>query len=139
MFKMKIWDWSNDWHGKTETFMIQSNKSRDDVLGVYFSTSKKKRELLEDIMVSEYEDSSFHADYFKELGIDAEKYEWSDKEDEVYYPDDWPLVMTQIVLDFLMMHDDSLKLKITEDTMEEFTGYQNWARNSIGFGYGLFC
>lgn len=133
-------DWSNDGHGKTELFTIDSNLNTKEVLRAYKKVSKKLGfNFIEDVC-ADYQECSIYKEHIKILIQNGLKL-------ETVFLDDWALKEAREVLE--SDGDDDISLW-TEPYIEIFLfivklGYPGFEYNhaksnqhiNIG-GYGFF-
>lgn len=146
-FELSVGDWSNDGHGKTESFVVESNKEVEEIREAYFQAcdelgfsldgSYKKTKATP---CSEYEEYSMGIETIeslREFGLEiteSQEEEWT--EDYVETED-----MCDLVLAIIMKQDESVELRrIPRDDMPtlHFYGYDEKKRHIGYFGYGLF-
>jgi len=58
-FKLILGDWSDDGHGKTETFIVESNKPVDEAREAYFEAVKKTGIDFGEQVCRDYEDNTW--------------------------------------------------------------------------------
>lgn len=137
-FKLPIGDWSGDGHDKCEWFVIESNKTFEDVEKAFKAAKKKHKNVNPEKICNEYEESTMAPETWtklKEMGFrfsymetleDIEGYETCEYDAYMMQPD----MMVEIVLWFIGLGDPELKLSVvSEEDMPTFRQ---------GFGYGLF-
>ena len=142
-FKLPIGDWSDDGHGKCEYFIVESNVKFEMIVNTYIDMDSKYK--ISEIC-AEYEQSKLTEDQvemIKESGLKLEDYvgEEFDLEENNYIETDG---LAQLVIDFIMLCDVRIKLKIGK---EEMPMLNNWAGQEVTGksghvlslpGYGLF-
>ena len=142
-FKLPIGDWSDDGHGKCEYFIVESNVKFEMIVNTYIDMDSKYK--ISEIC-AEYEQSGLTKDQvemIKESGLKFEDYvgEEFDLEENNYIETD---DIAQLVIDFIMLCDVRIKLKIGK---EEMPMLNNWAGQEVTGksghvlslpGYGLF-
>lgn len=65
-FKLQFGDWSNDGHGKSQDFILETNKSVKDVEEAYAKAKEKSGVDLENIC-SEYEERALESETYDKL------------------------------------------------------------------------
>ena len=150
MFKLDIGDWSDDGHGKKETFLVKSSHGIEDVREAYFKASRDLPDCIcPENFVSKYEDTSISRkvyDTAKKHGYDLFCH-WGDEspsdptEEDLQYPQITDRGMAEYTLWFISRGNEEIKLEIEKDIeTPTFAFYGADSKNrSIGFiGYGLF-
>ena len=146
-FRIPIGDWSGDGHGRTTEYIIESNKTVEEVRELYFEAIIKLGFSLDGngyldklSPCVEYGESTMSPDTVKalrEFGItisDERLISWT--EDYVEKDD-----LCQLVLDVIKTQDKDLDIRIIpkkELPMLQFYGYDSQKRHIGYFGYGLF-
>ena len=142
-FELPIGDWSNDGHGKCEYFLIRSNIPAIDLVPIYIQMDE---EFKISSVCKEYEEYNMDPEYYTylniDLQIDVRKYFTTDPDDDLDM-DELAIEsknLAQLILDLLMLWDDSLKLEIVEE--KEVPLFCNWLAPKEDYfdlpGYGLF-
>lgn len=135
-------DWSDDGHGKTDIFIINSNLDSEEILAAYKKASKKLGFKFMDDVCADYEDNSIPIDYLKKLiesGLQLDQVFTSDydlkRAKKVLEDEDseenvslWTDSYTAIFLFIVKLGNPEFEYKIVEDDTD---------RINIG-GYGLF-
>lgn len=146
-FELELGDWSDDGHGKTEDYLIHSNKPVEDVRESYFKAVGLTGINFGGEVCSDYGDGELDLDLyekFKELGyvFDEEKWdiEFNSKNicDSIYVERS---AFMDLALWFIKLGDSTLELKIIEkDPVDSFHfyGFDEKGRHIEFFGYGLF-
>lgn len=149
-FKLPIGDWSGDRHGKTEDFLIESNKPLQEVRELYFRACEKLGFTLDGYdkltPCSEYGDSTIKEETLNallEFGVKIDEnlvdsLKESYEQDKAYLETE---SMCDIVLEFIKTQDKTLELvRIPKKDypMFQFYGYDEKKRHIGYFGYGLF-
>lgn len=136
-FRIDIGDWSGDGHGQSESYIVDANKSIEEVREAYFKACKN----LPDILCPEnfcdgYEESEVPEDVI-EAAIKAKAPYLSDLKGQEYQ-DFGPQEMCNYVIWFIKQGDSELELNRREDIDTlAFYGADSKKRH-IGFiGYGL--
>ena len=130
--RFPIGDWSQDGHNKCEWFIVESNKTVDELREIHFKCKKMFGFEIGDLC-SEYNQQAINEDIqekLKEFEIDhsfIEDFTWIDSEE-----------MIQLWLNILMRIDKSLVLKIITISTISFYGFDDKKRCFKGPGYGLF-
>ena len=141
-----IGDWSDDGHGRCENYLVNSNKSTQEVREIHFSCSEK---LGFDIgkICKNYEDSELSLDVFDKLKTAGFKIEWRGENEDMcrYFPNVndrtmGPDEVFNLWIDILMFLDSELVLiPITQDYESiNFYGFDNQGRHLSTPGYGCF-
>lgn len=129
IFTIVLGDPCDDGHGKSETFIISSNKTMEDV-----RLADKEMPIQMNEVCTDYEDDRIDCDMVEKMkaaGIDfnEDKFEGDMNEDGEYRPS--PELLVEIWLDLLMLHDPTLELEIMAVNSLS-TG------SNVNVGYGLF-
>jgi hypothetical protein len=147
--KFSIGDWSDDGHGKSETFLVKSNVPLIDLQEAYFEACNKlgvrldgDKKIKWEPPCSDYEDSVFPMEIYKHLkeqGVKMPEPEDTYDEDDkgVYFnPDQW----VDIILSFIMWQNKKIKLTRMDDDVQtfHFYGIDKQNRHIGHIGYGLF-
>lgn len=144
-FKIPIGDWSNDGHGIADWYIVQSNKSVEEVRELYFQACKMFGFGLDteykDAPCIDYEDSVIPIEtlyLLEDFGVKAASNLLENLEvgsTECYVdPDNF----INIVLEFIKTQDRNLELDIVDIPMFQFYGFDSKERHIGYFGYGLF-
>lgn len=143
MYKIKfpIGDWSDDGHGKCETFIVESNRDVSEVREAHFACKERLGFEIGDIC-HKYGDSDIKSDLSQKLNklgiLDGIVFDMEqDFEKGIYLsPDE----MVQIWLAILMHISPSMKLRIVDDDIPyiNFYGVDGAKRHLSTPGYGLF-
>lgn len=144
-FKLPIGDWSDDGHGKTDDYIIESNKPLEHVREMYFQACEKLGYTLDGhhkkTPCAEYEDYEFPFEVINDLdNIGVKGLDFYFEVGEGNYDMD-SISFCDIVLNFIKSQDKDLELKrIPNDElpMFQFYGVDNKNRHIGYFGYGLF-
>ncbi|MFW6310698.1 MAG: hypothetical protein ACOC1K_00520 [Nanoarchaeota archaeon] len=144
LFKLPIGDWSGDGHEMCEEFIIESNVSAEDLVPIYIEMDKEYNLSSE---CQEYKEESLSEEFLEfleEKGLDPNKYlsSYGGTDNKFVHPQD----MAQLIIDLLMLWDDSLKLKIKdEEIIPSFNNHlalkvanKTGGRELELPGYGLF-
>ena len=137
-FKLPIGDWSGDGHGKCDYYLIESNKSVQQVREVHFKIFEKTGINIHAI-ANDYEDSHISYEVFDALtSLGYNFIENHDDDDEGFYATSKEMANIWIFL--LTKTDKKLMLKIIDDKddMLPFYGYDKKKRHIDGVGYGCF-
>jgi hypothetical protein len=141
LFTLPIGDWSNDGHGKSDLYYIESNKPVEEVREAHFKAKDITGIDIEKI-ANRYEENSIESDhpvieYLRNKKIDPR--DMFDNDEDTYYADSESMVELWVML--LQDGDPNLELKISQDhrvPMLPFYGFDEKKRH-IGFvGYGTF-
>lgn len=133
-WKITLGDWSDDGHGKTETFVIETNVPFKYIVE-YYKKSVEKYLDFSTYVCAEYGDSSINMEQielFESIGMDMSYYkEEFDNEDERFW------VAKEDYVDLLLMFvglssNKKIEYSIITDKLPEFV------RHASMFGYGLF-
>lgn len=146
-FKLPIGDYSDDDHGKCIYYIIESNKSLEEVRELYFKSCELFGNNFSKYLCWDYGDNYLTEDHFEELskfGIDFTKIfiDINDILDEFEAEENINLDIesyVEILLQFIKISDSDLELKIIEDKlpMFNFYGKDDKGRHIGQFGYGL--
>lgn len=156
-FSLPIGDWSGDGHGIETEFLIQSNKTIQEVRELYFQACDKIGFSLDGSYkqskltpMAEYEDNVLKEETLNALldfGVKIDE-KLVDELREIYKAniDNWAYIidadeLCKIILEFIKTQDEELVLKIvprSESTMFQFYGCDDKNRHIGYFGYGLF-
>ncbi|WPS85274.1 hypothetical protein SMD22_01215 (plasmid) [Brevibacillus halotolerans] len=140
-FRMPIGDWSQDGHSQCDYYLIQSNKSVEEVREIHFSVPDKTGVNIEEIC-SDYEESSVDSETMEkiiELGFyrNLKQDSYEEGKETNFSSED----MCKLWIFLLMKADPTLQLEISKDYKMEmlpFFGFDEKGRH-IGFvGYGTF-
>lgn len=138
-FRLKIGDWSDDGHGKVETFDISSSHSVKEVREFYFTAIKNSKFDISKI-AHDYDSaiSDEQVDKLIELGVPSEIL----IKDPEGYHDFMHSNFAKLFCWFTMKFsgDDSLKLFVVNEEIDmfHFYGFDSQKRHIGAFGYGLF-
>lgn len=138
-FKLPIGDWSDDGHGKCEYFMIESNKSVEDVRELYFDTVSNVNYSLDGTSpyspCSDYEDGKITKEDIDGLGLNQDNYLEITEEGYIGSKE-----FAELFIDFMCTHNEGLELKIVNDEVKMFPfyGFDEKKRHIGQMGYGLF-
>lgn len=143
-FTIPIGDWSGDGHGKSRDFVIESNKSLEEVKEIYFQVCEKSGFALDGhgkfAPCSEYEEYNITADQahrLNEIGINL--YEiFDDLEFISEICDVIPDEFIELVLAFIRLGDPELEIKVLHMPQFQHYGYDEKKRHIGYFGYGLY-
>lgn len=141
-FKLELGDWSNDGHGKYETFVFESNKCVEELREIYFINCQKYGKLLETTCgdYNEYTIGSDASDEFKQIGInlDLDYDEEMLIEERIYYVNQDNFI--DLFIQFMKLDSIDLQLELTKDPVPtfHFYGFDEKNRHIGCFGYGLF-
>lgn len=133
-WKITLGDWSDDGHGKTKVFVIETNVSFKHIVECYKKSVEKYLDF-STYVCAEYGDSSINMEQielFESIGMDMSYYkEEFDNEDERFW------VAKEDYIDLLLMFvglssDEKIEYSIITDELPEFVHYASM------FGYGLF-
>lgn len=134
-FKIVIGDYTQDGHGMSSDYLIQSNKPACDVRSTHESVGEKLNIYIEDIC-DVYEMDEIDEDTVTDLeNLGYEFEDASGMGKGIVSPDE----MARIWLFLLMKADPELKLEIIENDLDELN--RNIADSKcygINIGYGLF-
>lgn len=133
--KLTIGDWSWDGHGLTEVKFLRSSHSREEIADAYKTSCKSTEIDFAAECASEYEDQSFPAEKFLELGCnrDVLRHDNSDEEDVSEWNINDADHMFNLLVWFCQLSLPDLKL---EAVMDEIPELVHDVGN--GLGYGLF-
>lgn len=135
-FKLPIGDWSGDGHDKCDYYIVESNKSVEEVREIHFLIKPMLGIDLHEIC-NDYEDNTIRDEAYRTLKH-LEFTAWDDYPQEGY---GWVSsdIMAELWIFLLRAVDPSLNLTIVDDDlpMLPFYGYKDGKH--IGFvGYGCF-
>lgn len=135
-FKLPIGDWFNDGHGKCDFYIVECNKSVEEVRDIHFQIESMLGINIHKIC-SEYEDNTIRDEAYEKLKSLGFK-DWDDYPEESY---GWVSsdIMAELWMFLLRTVDPNLNIYIVDDKipMLPFYGYKDGRH--IGFvGYGCF-
>lgn len=149
-FEIKIGDWSDDGHGKCDSYRVKSNKPVKDAREAYFTAKAKlPPHLCPENFMRKYEDFSLPENVYtdaKERGFDFfagwegdERLTEEKLPEFLKYPQCDTERMCRYVIWFLKQGDSELELEMVPEVNSlSFYGFDEKKRH-IGFiGYGLF-
>lgn len=132
-FKLPIGDWSDDGHGQCDYFIVESNKSVEDVREAHFQIVEKTGINIEKIC-KQYEEDVIKSDDREDLEELGFKFASSSNVMS-------SIDMANIWVFLLMKADEALQLKIIPEEimpMLSFYGRDEKDRNISFVGYGVF-
>lgn len=134
-FKMTIGDWSEDGHGKKETFLVESNYPVEKVREIHFAAPKVTGIDIESVC-SNYDESALS----DETIVKLEELEYSFNFFDEGFPIITPEEMFNIWAFLLKKTDPTLTLVICKEDYPEFHfyGFDDKSRHIGAIGYGLF-
>lgn len=130
-FKLTIGDWSNDGHGRCETFIVISNKPVQESREAYFKAIEKLNFDISREVCSDYQEYELKPEVrkkFKKLGYTIE---------EEFDPEAY----AKLLLFFIKQGDPELELILSPpDSLQTFHwyGFDEQRRHIGHLGYGLF-
>lgn len=143
-FKITLGDPSDDGHGKTETYIIQSNRPLEEVRKAYSLACRISGIKFHNEICADYEDHSLSKDQiekFENIGINVIGLMFGNSEYDPDYEDSGWLEMdtyVELLLCFITLYTSELKLIIVSDELEDFEFYDDKYGYISHFGYGLF-
>lgn len=139
-FKLTLGDPSSDGHGKTQVYVISSNKPLEEVRKAYLLACKFSGIKFENYLCSEYGNiGQNQIEFFKNIGIDVLPLldeEWDEEDGYAYVGTDGYM---KILFCFITLYTPEIKLTIVNDGLEDFEFRDPETKRYIShFGYGLF-
>lgn len=144
-FEIEIGDWSNDGHGKTASFTLESNKDIDYIRTAFLNSAKWASSEGNEIFdpqrwCRKYGDDTITSEHLAALvekfpALKAAAIELSSNDPEEVYLD--PEFMVDWTVEFIKMLDPSITIELSEPLPQLHAfGYHNGEK--IGqIGYGL--
>lgn len=138
-FNVNIGDWSDDGHGKTDTFLFESNYPVDHLQKAYKKSVKTTGLELSDVC-REYEEDKINEDDFaklKKLGCSMDLMSPDADVGDYGGASPNPEGLAEIMMWFvgLSMPEDFTCKRMAND-VANFNGY--WGDLNLSFGYGLY-
>lgn len=132
-FKFAIGDWSNDGHGNCEYFIVQSNKSVEEVREYHYQIKHVTGIDIDNMCCKDNVISNDMYNLFIKLGFNFETD--LDINDEIHCD---PVLYVKLWIFLLQQVDKTLKIEIVDIPMLQFYGFDNKGRHIEASGYGLF-
>ena len=132
-FKFAIGDWSNDGHGNCEYFVVQSNKSVEEVREYHYQIKHITGIDIDNMCCKDNVISNDTCNLFIKLGFNFETD--LDINDGIHCD---PVLYVKLWIFLLQQVDKTLKIEIVDIPMFQFYGFDNKGRHIESSGYGLF-
>jgi hypothetical protein len=145
LMKLNLGDWSNDGHGKTDTYIIDANISADLIKEGYIRSCKMTKVSFHDVhdrslgldpdtipVCANYEEHGIPVkaiERLKEHGLDP---------DLILEDTSWisPDELAKLIMEFIKLSVPGLDYRIVDD-LPNINGYWDSTLN-VQFGYGLY-
>lgn len=138
LYKVNIGDWSDDGHGKFETYVVDVDCS-SETLKDNFDRAVKELGFSPFDIARGYEDNSMTIDQFDRLEDAGYSFDSRMEPDKYYYFIDGPEEMLEIIMFFVSYGSDEVIWRIiSEDIPILAGGYGAVVGRSNHIGYGLF-
>jgi hypothetical protein len=148
LIEFSIGDWSNDGHGKEQTFIILCNKTSEELREIYFAACDKlkirldghEKKLKFPVPCEDYEDGKFSVElynYLVENGVKMPKFKELEEgaQNGNYFPSTTEFLA--VVLALIQWGDKSIVFDLLKPEVFHFYGFDKKKRHIGYFGYGL--
>lgn len=145
-FTLDLGDLSCDGHCRSESVLLESNTSVEDLREMYYATKLKTPEVSLDAgdwdksrnkaLCADYEDNMITKEQFEQLGLNYSDYKEAIEIEEGFYTDDF----VELFIDYMTTHNPGVKLKVVDKPKyDSFNDMKPADEKRMGFmGYGLF-
>lgn len=138
-FKIELGDWSDDGHGKTEVYMLESDLTVAETREAYIRSINFTGIEFQKEIANAYDDNTLSEIVylnFKEHGFDFTKHEDEEEYEEIYICPDF---YVEMLIWFIKLSAPESTIKVIDDEIPCFNGFWNKdPRINSHFGYGLF-
>lgn len=147
IIEFHIGDWSGDGHGQSDTYLVISNKTLQELRELYLAACAElgvrldgHQTLTFDVPCEDYEDSQFPQELYKYLkgrGVEVPEFALYDDEDEnsPYIPESEEFF--DLILAFIKWKDPTVTFEKIKGETFHFYGFDKQKRHIGFFGYGL--